>query len=210
MSFKSLGFQAVVAFGLSATLVACSGSGSRVEGNQCRKGFEPVQMNIHPASKLAMKPETLPDGEYVLTRAALHFKGDPTPQAPDGFQVLIKDEVPKHAKESTLVTHADCFRNANVSQSYAATVPGLESVVIKDGKVVRSSAKDFGFTMSDDGKFELTGGVSRRKAEAPQDLFKDAAETFVVRWTDFDYEIRTKGRAYNGDYALTTFLHRQP
>ena len=208
MSTKLNLLQSVVILGFGAAVVACSGTGARVEGKQCKKNWDPVQMNIHPAAKSEFKPATLPNGEYEMTRAALHFKGDPTVAAPDGFQVLIKEEIPARAKDLTPVPHADCFRNAAVTQAYSASVPGLTRLVIEDGKVKSSTAKNFGFRMSELGEFELNDNAVLRKTEAPQELFKDSSETFAVRWTDHDYEVRTKGRGTNGEYALTTFLHR--
>lgn len=192
---------------LVLTLAACSGGGSRVPGQQCPKRFDPVAMNIDASRKAQLKPTALPDGSYELTKSMLFFKGDPTVTDLEGFQVLIKEEVPKKSKVSELQTVTDCFRNSKVTQAYGATVQGISALTIENGHA-STTIKTFGFTMNEDNTFELQNAASDQKPSQPQDVFAKADETFVLTLGPGDYEIRSKGRGVNGTYYLSTFLHK--
>ena len=208
MKQKALFLRAVTFIPLALGLAGCAGGRPTIAGQQCPRNYAPIAMNAPGQTKLQLESTPLPDGEYVMVRTALHFHGDPTPKTPEGFQVVVKEDVPRGAKANTMAVRADCFRNANVDRTYAATVPTLTGLVVKNGEVVESSAKDFGFTMDDEGQFSVNHAVNQRKAQKPHELFRHAHETFALRWTDVDYEIRTDGRAHNGAYAMSTYLHR--
>ena len=190
---------------LSFVLSACNGSASRVPGQQCPRKFNPVAMNIDPARKAQLSSSALPDGTYELTKTLLYFKGDPSPTNPEGFQVLIKEEVPPKSRDGQFQTVTDCFRNSKITESYAAKVQGITGLKIVEGHAT-TIVKTYGFQMNDDGTFEMQNADSDQKPSKPEDVFAKANETFVFTHGPGAYEIRSQSRGKNGAVFLSTFL----
>lgn len=192
---------------LAASLAACSSQGNRLSGQQCPRRLDPIAMNVPSQSKLELKPEALPVGEYALRTSQFYFKGDPTPTNAEGFRVLLHDESAKGG-EVGLHTVTDCVRNAKVTQAYGASVQGLSGLKVEAGGKVTPQVREYGFTMSETGEYKVTDEPGVQKVSMPQDLYAGAGETFVVKHGPNDFEIRVKGPGLNGTYFLSTFLRK--
>ncbi|MBX3020400.1 MAG: hypothetical protein KF799_01885 [Bdellovibrionales bacterium] len=225
-------FQLVSLLSMAALLISCTGGQGldRQAVIQCPRNYKPVDMAAATLPRTQQKLEwnnlsTIEPGTYVETSAQLYFE-DSEFAPTKNIRVEVRDtsSMDEKTKARTYTASTYCMRNARASmENLMLSVPGISQMTFAgqpsngstpaNTTLTDSEAREFGFAFNAKGEFK-PNSKPYQKPGSTGDIYGTATQSFVVKRSSTEIEIRSTGAVISaegapGTYYLSIVLQKQ-